>query len=72
MNRPEKIDQSDLFSHHRVSLVSSNLFVKLAKKMKIKISQNMGIDLVQNARKIEADSGGQLSRDHRSCVHQDS
>ena len=29
--------------HHRVSLQNSNLFLKLAKKMKIKISQNMGI-----------------------------
>ena len=29
--------------HHKVSLQNSNLFLKLAKKMKIRISQNMGI-----------------------------
>ena len=29
--------------YHRVSLQNSNLFLKLAKEMKIKISQNMGI-----------------------------
>ena len=40
--------------------------------MKIKITQNIGIGLVQNTRKVEADSGGQLSRDHRSCVYQGS
>ena len=76
----KKIDQSDSFPHHIVSLQNSYLFLRLAKEMKINTSQNMEISQHIFSHnifyQIEADfwyemlgklrltSGGKLSRDH--------